>query len=155
MTRRQTIVATLVTLLGTVTTANGYATDAGSVVKLNPDKESEPLGTDQTAAFVVRETGGNEMAGMAGEDVGVIELELISSATAVRSDDPDATARLARGDMVEAIGEDKTLGGLCDDFVLGEVEVESDQKGKRAATVTQKARIIYRNTRWEPSTAPA
>lgn len=154
-TRHQTIVAALVTVLGTVRIVNGYVTDTGVLVKLNPDKESEPIGADESAAYIVREAGGSEMPGMAGEDFGTIELELISVAQAVRSEDPDASARLARGDMVAAIGSDKTLGGLCDDLILGDVEVESDQKGKRVATVTQKARITYRNTRWSPSTAPA
>ena len=138
-----------------INTGSGYVTNLGELVRFNPDKATEPLGDDQTLAAIVRETGGTEQAGMAGENFGAIELEISVLSAAVKADGPQNTAKDAHGDLVKAIGVDKTFGDLADDCVLGEVDFATVAKGKVACTVTQKLRLHYRTARWDPTAAPA
>ena len=136
-----------------ITTANGYQTDAGSNVRVDPDRELQPLSAAITTAITIRETGGAEQAGMVGENFGVIEVDLVAQARGTASESVDQTCRKIAGDINIAIGTDKTLGGLADDFIFGSHAFDISQGKDRIGSMTISARLSYRTARFDPFTA--
>ena len=154
MTIRTQIINALLARLRGVTQAGGYRSNVGATVKLNSNKDTEALAVDETLACVVRDTGGQEVAGMAGENVGVIELTLSIVSKQVESVDADEICRFSHADILQAIGTDKTFGGLADDFLMGTADFVTVQGGEVAATITHNCRAIYRTARWNPNEQP-
>ena len=152
-TRRQQCITALATAMATITTANGYQTNAGSNVRVDPDKDLQPLSAAITTAITVRETGGAEQAGMVGENFGVIEVDLVAQARGTASESVDQKCRQIAGDINISIGEDKTLGGLADDVVVSSHAFEVSQGKDRIGSMTISARLSYRTARFDPFTA--
>lgn len=149
---RQQALTALVTTLATIGVGSGYQTNAGSNVRLDPDRANQPLGAQVETAITVRDTGGNEVAGMVGENFGVIEIELVAQARGTASVEVDQICRRITGDINRAVGVDKTLGSLVDDFIFGEASFEAGQGKERIGTMTTRARIHYRTERFAPFT---
>lgn len=152
--RRQQIISAIGTRLATIATVNGYLTNGGAAVRVNPDRDTEPTAQGNTLGFIIRESGGTEQPGMVGENFGILELELCAHATALKGSDPQTDAANAWADAMVAIGTDKTFGGLCDEFAHGGHAHHENQGGKRCAVISQSFKINYRTTRWAPATAP-
>ena len=152
---RQQIMEAVETLCGTITTANGYLTNIGSDVLVNPDKEWEPASQDYPTGIIIRETASTHMPGMIGEDFGTLDVDVHIHSQAYRESEPQDTVRNGFIDLIEAIGMDKTFGGLADDCVVSNAPAVEVQRGKRNATLTVSFRIQFRTTRWAAATAPA
>lgn len=150
---RQRAITALAAAVATIATADGYQTDAGANVRVDPDKEAQPLSAEVETGITVRETGGNEMPGMVGENHGVIDLELVCQARGKSTVEVDKICRRIAGDVHAAIGEDKTLGGLVDDTILTGQTFDVSQGKERIGSVTVTGRIHYRTTRHDPFTA--
>lgn len=150
---RQQALEALINRIETIQTSGSYLTNLGDVVLLNSDKANEALAVDRTLSAIIRETGGLQQAGMAGENFGVIELEVSIVAVAVEDDSPQDTAKDAHADLVTAIGTDKTFGGLVDDTVLTTVDFHNVSRGKNASTIVQKMKMHFRTQRWDITTA--
>lgn len=150
---RQQIVEALITRIEGIQTSASYLTNLGDVVILNAYKGGDALAVDQTLAAIIREMGCVQMAGMASENFGTLELEVSIVATAIEDDNPQDTARDAHADLVTAIGTDKTFDGLVDDTVLNSAEFNTVKKGKNASTIIQKMKMNFRTQRWDLTTA--
>lgn len=153
--RRQQIIEAVATRLRTISTGAGYLTAAGAKVRVNPDKDTSAVDESDCPGITVRETGGSEGAGMAGENFGVLELDVTAHDILTEGDDPDTSARQICVDLATAIGTDKTFDGLADDAILTDYQFSATQRGKRVASITQRLRLHYRTARWAPATAPA
>lgn len=151
--RRSQIISALETRCSSITTGNGYATNIGENVEVNADADRDPVSQDVSAGIVIRETGATHMPGMAGEDFATLEFELRVFASAFKGSEPEETCRNGFADLIEALGTDKTLGGLCDDMVSSNSNFAQFQSGKRHSTISCLIRIVYRTTRWDATAA--
>jgi hypothetical protein len=152
---RTQILAAFLARVQSITIANGYGSLLGKVVMTNSDTETEALFPGEALACVIRDRGGQELAGMAGENFGTIEVEIsVFCADPVQAT-ADELCRSAHADLLAAIGTDKTFGGLCDDTVTAGADFVTVQKAKSAITITQKAVINYRAQRWNLNALPA
>ncbi len=155
MTIRTQILNAFVDRVQTITIANGYGSLLGKIVLTNSDTDTEALFPGEALACIIRDKGGQELPGMAGENFGTIELEVSVFCADPAQATADELCRSAHADLMTAIGTDKTFGALCDDTVTAGADFVNVQKSRSAITIIQKVHITYRTQRWNLNALPA
>ena len=140
---RQQIMAALKTRLDTISTANGYETDATVYEWHVTDVSSDDLpvldirDSEQVTAAAVQED----------------EHTITGEITALAAGSASAAASAVRnliGDTVKAIGTDVTFGGLAQDTQIDGDVITIDHEDKRIAGATITVRIIYTTPHMNP-----
>ena len=143
--KRQQIVDAIDARLKTITTANGYNTDAGNNVF---EWRSYPLDENsELPALVYRDTEEIESLAVGGYQLHTLTIEIegyVVGANAAR----DLRALIA--DVIKAIGTDLTWGGLAEDTRPVEESIEIDQEERKIAGAVIRIEIDYRTQAFDP-----
>lgn len=130
---RQQILDAVATRLGTITTANGYETEAGGNVY---EWAVVPLDQDNLPALGYKDSGEDIVDETVGEQIRTLHVDIvgIEKGTAVT-----AFTRKISADVIKAAGTDLTWGGLAEDTTLRtagkDIEIEHKDR-KLAANLT-------------------
>ena len=109
---RQQIMDAVATRLATITTANGYETDAGDNVY---EWAVVPLDQGDLPALAYKDSGEDIVDETVGEQIRTLRIDIVAieKGTAVT-----AFARQVSADVIKAVGTDLTWGGLAEDTAL-------------------------------------
>ena len=132
--KRETVVQALDTLLETITTTNGYETNAGANVYGWRDT---PLDASMLPALVWRDTDSTTPEAGA-TDIHAMTVEIDAVVICYAAVDAAPQLRKVIADVIKALGSDLTLGGEAQDIrqVSEEVQVEHDDRKIMAAMLT-------------------
>lgn len=140
---RHQIMAALITLMKTITTANGYTINLGNSVK---EWRLTSIEQDDLPFMVVRDV--NDVmpeVSTAGRRDHQLEVEIdifFKGSTSARD------ARNIVADVAKAIGTDETLGGLAYNTEIASAALELEQTDKIYSAAQVAAVIEYRTDRW-------
>jgi hypothetical protein len=137
--KRQQVVDAINTQLQTILTANSYETDAGGNVYEWRDTDRSPFEADEVAdgAINFRDTD-DPIAVTVGQDEHnlLIEIDAYANTTS-------AIRKLA-ADILTAMAEDKTFGGLCEDTSELAQDMSVEHGEKRVFKAALRFKVEYR-----------
>lgn len=155
MTIRQQLIEAIADALRAITQPD-YATDAGLRVFVNRDPANEPLQPEELPAITLRVQSEQvtPLTAAVHEHSMTVEVGGHSSGTS----DASSGAWDLMGDIVMALGDDTTFGGLACYCQAQSTDTAVETLGKRVATGRLTLEVRFRTPAWNPTTvhtAPA
>lgn len=139
--KRQQIVTALDARLKLITVANGYETNLGTNVKWY---RQEPFAEAEIGISCEDSETAPEWIGFGVQlHRMTVVIDAVLPATAQAPE-----LRAAAADIVKAIGADVTLGGLAEDCILGDVQMDVGQESVRAGGARLSAVFEYATDPW-------
>ena len=144
---RQQIFDALALALREITTPT-YQTNAGHRVFAYRDPVNRPLNQNELPCITIRETQSTGQSLTATVHRYTVVLEI--SGHVQDQDDTAAALRSIRADILQALGEDETLGGLVEYIAPGGEEMNTTEMGKSVGTVRMQFETRYRTPAFTP-----
>lgn len=137
--KRQQIVDALATAMATITTGNGYQTDAGANVSTWLIRD---LDETELPSIEVRDVGQSVGSAISTSEWNLnVEIEITAAGTTA-----PAICRAAMADVYQALGVDNTLGGLAIRVDSSGDDLTVDQTESKIARGTVAIEVAYRTT---------
>ncbi len=144
---RQQIFDALAGALRAITTPT-YQTNAGHRVFAYRDPVNRPLNANELPCITIRETQSNGEALTATVHRYTLGLEI--SGHVQDQEDTAAALRSIRADILQALGEDETLGDLVEYIAPNAEEMNTTEMGKSVGTVRLQFEIRYKTLAFAP-----
>lgn len=140
-TQRQRLLDAIKARLGGVTVLGGYQTNAGFKVHEWRDPQTQAFTKAELPAIWIRDPSDeiNHLDSATHEHTLTVEIGAVCSGDATESQ-----ARSMEADIMAAIGEDPTFGGLCHYCQPGNTTLEVRQLTDRASGVRVQLQLAYR-----------
>ena len=148
MSRRQDIITALLNRLKTITTSNGYNTNAGNNVKEWQTFEAAPA--ELGDMIIVKDVSCNNTEGEEDDNAGTYWTKKLSVQVICLTEGKTSSSKLR--DMIEdviiALGVDDTFAGICEPVEYEGDQTDVDRQGKTYGGTLINLGITYRVTRW-------